>query len=131
MPPRSCAGRYGALIKLAPSSDYLYGGGCGGGGGGGGGGNGGGGTGLPGRGPAPLAFTGNESLPPHPFLHTRQDPERGTRIQNFGAAGQKVTLAQKEMQMSCDYGIERKVEILRVSLQSHILCYMLRCISRI
>ncbi len=67
-PLRSGAGGYGALIKLAPSSDYLYGGGGGGGGAGGGGcGCGcGGGAGLPGRGPAPLAFTGNESLPVPP-----------------------------------------------------------------
>ncbi len=60
-PLRSGTDGYGALIKLARSSDYLYGGGSGGGGGGGGG------AGLPCRGPAPLAFTGNESLPVPPY----------------------------------------------------------------
>ncbi len=77
--PAERRGQPGALIKLPPSRDYLYGGV--------GGGDGGGGAGLPGRSAAPLAFTGNESSTP-PLLHDRQDPEHGTRIQNFGAAGQ-------------------------------------------
>ncbi len=89
---RSGAGSYGALIKLVPSSDYLYGGGGCGGCGCCGCGNGGGGSGLPGRSAAhPWLSLEMNLYPPPPFQQARQDPECGTRIRNFGAAVQLKT----------------------------------------